>query len=304
MIANTVLMIRPVRFGYNEQTAQSNAFQNRLKELTNRQIKEIALLEFDNYVKALRSAGIQVEVFNDTNYPYTPDSIFPNNWFSTSPFSKQLLTYPMNSPNRSDERREDILQTLSEKYGYIIDEQLVRFELERRYLEGTGAMVLDHFNKVCYAAISPRTHIKVLKAWAELTGYELVYFSAFGPSGEQIYHTNVLMCIADNYVVIALKAIKREERKKVVKKLEKSGKTIIDISKKQMNEFAGNMLQLQNKKGEKLLVMSNQARNCLTKAQVTMITEKLNNKIVSAPLNIIEAVGGGSARCMIAELFY
>lgn len=305
MIANTVLMVRPVRFGYNEETAATNSFQNRITQLSNKQIQEIARLEFDAFVEELRKWGIIVLDYDDERYPYTPDSIFPNNWFSTCPHTKTIYTYPMCNANRADERREDIIKDLSGRSEYKVNNTLVKFEQERKYLEGTGSLVLDHQNKIAYAAISPRTHVKVLEKWSKLTGFEVVYFTAYGPQNDQIYHTNVMMCVADEYVVICLDTIaNKAERKEVINSIEESGKTIINITTAQMSDaFAGNMLQLATKRGQKYLVMSSRAEQSLTEKQLKTITKTFDNKIIGVPINIIESVGGGSARCMMAEVF-
>ncbi len=304
LIANTVLMIRPIRFGYNEEAALTNAFQNRIGQLSNRQIQELALLEFDAFVNQLKSAGVEVLVYEDTPEPHTPDSIFPNNWLSACVHSRNLFTYPMNAANRAAERRADIITDIAVQNGFDINRSLEKLEEEKTFLEGTGSLVLDHQNKIAYAALSPRTNPAVLEKWCQLSGFEPFTFKAYGPKGEEIYHTNVLMCMADEFAVIGLDAIDQNDRAKVKTQIESTGKTIIEISFQQMNQYAGNMLQLSNQAGEKLLVMSSQAYHSLNKNQIQQIESQFKNRIIAPPINVIETIGGGSARCMLAEIFH
>lgn len=304
MIAKKIVMVEPVRFGFNEEAAKTNAFQRRIPQFDDRQIQEIARVEFNNMVLMLQAHGIQVEVFTDLAEPVTPDAIFPNNWFSTSPYDRTLLTYPMATSVRSLERRPDVLQDLSTRFGYEVDRSLTVHESSDQFLEGTGSLVLDHINKLAFAAISPRTHLPLLQKWCEMTGYTAVPFEALGPAGEQIYHTNVMMCVADEYVVICMDSIAdSDEKAHVIKTIENCNKKIIDISEVQMNAFAGNMIQLQNEANDKFLVMSSSARISLNAQQVSVIEKEFNNTIIAPSINVIETVGGGSARCMIAELF-
>ncbi len=304
-IADTVLMVEPIAFGFNESAAETNAFQNRVDDLTQEQVQQKSLYEFIGYVDLLRSNGIKVIVHKDNLDPYTPDSIFPNNWFSTSPYNKELLVYPMANKNRADERREDIINDLITRGGYNLDNSLLAYEAQGQYLEGTGSMVLDHHNKICYACLSPRTEKEVIQQWATKTGYELEMFYAHGDDGSEVYHTNVVMTLADKYAVICLASIKDEtERTQVREALEeKSKRHIIDISMDQMNHFAGNMLQLRNEQGDKFLIMSDTAYDSLTDEQIYTITDKFNNQIIAPKIDLIETIGGGSARCMIAEVF-
>jgi len=306
MIAKCVLMVRPINFGFNDQAAETNSFQQRVEMFSDVQIQEIAALEFDRYVEMLREANIEVMVFQDTAEPFTPDSIFPNNWISTCPYSKKVYTYPMRNENRAAERRADVIKAVQAKSSYSLNQDLLSFEENELFLEGTGSLVLDNVNRVAYAAISPRTTTEVLEAWAMKTGYDLVAFKAYGKEGELIYHTNVMMCVADEYVVICLDSIHDvEDRERIIEALEgKSKKQIIEISSAQTNEsFAGNMLQLQSKDGCKCLIMSSCAERSLTAEQRHLITDKFSNKIIAPPINMIETIGGGSARCMIAEVF-
>ncbi len=301
-IASTVLMIQPVRFGYNEQTAVTNSFQNKASTLTSSEIQESALKEFHHFVQSLKDVGIEVIVFQDTIVSHTPDSIFPNNWLSTSS-TGELYTFPMATPNRSLERRQDILDFLVEKYGYGCNRELEIFESQNLYLEGTGSLLIDAASEAAFVALSPRADEVVLEAYSKFSGQEIITFQSLGPEGELIYHTNVMLCIADQYAVIGADTIVEKDKIRVCEALKKRGKTLIYISNEQVyKHFAGNMLQLQNKKGDKFLVMSTKARNSLTQVQLDQI-ESFENTIVDVPLDVIETIGGGSARCMLAEIF-
>lgn len=296
-----ILMIRPVRFGFNEQTATSNAFQNQAfgKE-TQASSQEIALKEFDEMVAQLRKAGVDIIVIEDTPNPHTPDSIFPNNWISFHNDGTVIL-YPMQAENRRLERREDIVNGLQEKFyvNKIID--LSSFEQEEKFLEGTGSMVLDRKNKIAYACISPRTHQEVLAEFALQTNYQIVAFEAVDGNGKQIYHTNVLMCVGDMFSIVCLEAVPDlDERLQLRNSLESNGKRIVEITLAQMNQFAGNMLEVRSEKGDKMLVMSNAAYYSLTSAQIKILEDYCT--IHHFDLSMIEGNGGGSARCMMAEV--
>lgn len=292
-----ILMIRPVDFKFNEQTAGDNRFQQQSDE---QYVQQKALAEFDGFVDILRANGVDVTVIDDTKEPETPDSIFPNNWVSFHE-DGQVFLYPMFSENRRLERRKDILDSLSEYFEVSHVTDLSFFENQVLYLEGTGSMVLDRENKIAYACLSIRTDEEVLNNFCMLAGYKPVPFQAVDAENFAIYHTNVMMCLADRYAVICLESIKNSEDKALVMaNLAASGKTIIEISVKQMESFAGNMLQVQNQHGKKLLVMSEQALKSLTDTQVTKLENF--NQIITAPLYTIETNGGGSARCMLAEI--
>jgi hypothetical protein len=294
---NNLLMIRPVDFKFNEQTASNNMFQQDSDE-TN--VQQNALQEFDSFVLALRKNGVTVTVINDTLLPETPDSIFPNNWISLHEDGTVVL-YPMFSENRRLERRQDILEELSNKFAvsHVID--LSDYENKNQFLEGTGSLVLDRKAKIAYACRSLRTSEDVIEDFCAQTGYTFVLFNALDGTGFPIYHTNVMMCIAEEFAVICLDAIyDLNQRDEVVNSLSNNGKTVMDITVDQMNQFAGNMLQVKNDKNEPLLVMSEQAFNALTKEQIDFL--ETYNKIVTAPLDTIEKHGGGSARCMLAEI--
>ncbi len=304
MIADTVLMIEPICFGFNESAAETNAFQKRV-DLDKDEIQHRALHEFIGYVDLLRSHGIKVIVFKDQKEPETPDSIFPNNWFSTDPFSKMLFTFPMANQNRADERRKDIIDSLIAQGQYHLNNELLEFEKSKKYLEGTGSLVLDHIHKIAYACLSPRTNLEVFLKWCDSAGYNPVSFYSHGSDGTEVYHTNVVMTMADEYVIICLDSILNEvERTRIKESLTRDSKrTLIEITMDQMNKFAGNMMQLRNESGEKFLIMSNTAKESLTSKQRDIIQNDFNNNILAPNIDLIETIGGGSARCMIAEIF-
>jgi hypothetical protein len=296
-----ILMIRPVNFGFNQETAESNAFQNAEFGKQNKdKSQQEALREFDEMVSQLRKSGVNIIVIDDTSNPYTPDSIFPNNWVSFHG-NGSVITYPMQAENRRLERREDIIEQLSETFYINRRIDLSSFEAENKFLEGTGSMVLDRKYKIAYACLSPRTNEEVLKEFSVQMNYEIVAFSAVDGAGKQIYHTNVVMCIGDMFAVICLEAIPDlDERLMVRNSLEQSGKRVVEISLKQMNQFAGNMLEVKSLKGEKILVMSSSAYQSLNPKQLAILNEYCT--IHHFVLSMIEGNGGGSARCMMAEV--
>jgi hypothetical protein len=296
---STILMIRPIKFGYNEQTANSNAFQNNI-DLKAEEAQANALKEFDGFVAMLRGNSVNVIVIEDTLSPHTPDSIFPNNWISFHD-NGDIFLYPMQAENRRLERREDIIRKLEENYNvkHVID--LSRFEAQNQFLEGTGSMVLDRQNKLAYACLSPRTDAEVLEAFSKHENYKILLFNSVDANNQPIYHTNVVMCIGTAFAVICLESIKDEEEKQlVIDTLKESGKEVIDITFDQMNQFAGNMLEVENTSGEKLLVMSQKAYQSLTTEQVATLSKYA--RLIYADLDTIETLGGGSARCMLAEV--
>tara|TARA_X000000368_G_C23007628_1_gene701970 strand:+ start:597 stop:1532 length:936 start_codon:yes stop_codon:yes gene_type:complete len=303
-ITNNILMIKPVSFRYNEQTAVNNYYQQVLDDLTDEQTQEKALSEFNTFVDKLRNIGVNIIVIEDTKIPDTPDSIFPNNWVSFHS-NAMVALYPMCAENRRGERREDICDILIDDYGFAIEEikDFTEFEQHDKFLEGTGSMVLDHENKICYAAISVRTDEIVVMQFCEAFDYRPVCFTANqNVNGVRvaIYHTNVMMCVADKFVVICLDTIDDEyEREHVLEILTETEKEIIEITEAQKHRFAGNMLQVMGKKP--YLVMSNSAYSCLTDEQKIAIEKHC--PILYSSLDTIEACGGGSARCMMAEVF-
>lgn len=292
-----VLMIRPLHFVYNAETAVNNSFQVKGDQ---ENLSQKAVAEFDALVEVLRNQGIEVTVVEDSPDPHTPDAIFPNNWISFHESGIYCL-YPMFASNRRLERKGEVLDIIKNKFKYhrLID--FTGFESENRFLEGTGSMVLDRDQHIAYACLSPRTDLLVMEDFCKKLNYQPVVFHATDADGSAIYHTNVMMCVADRYVVICLASIQDPVEKGIVRdNIEASGKEIVEISLEQMNHFAGNMLQLENKLKEKILVMSTSAWKALDKDQ----KEKLGqfNRIVHASLQNIESNGGGSARCMIAEI--
>lgn len=292
-----ILMIQPVNFSYNAETAVNNAFQVAGNDAG---AQEKAAEEFQQFVAVLRKNGVDVTVVKDTPEPYTPDSIFPNNWVSFHNDGTVML-YPMYAVNRRMERKQHVLDTIKNKFSITQQIDLSSYEAENIFLEGTGSMVLDRDNKIAYACLSPRTDKIVLADFCNKAGYKAIAFKSVDENGKEIYHTNVMMCVADKYVVICMDSIRdKKEKQLVTDTITESNKAIINITYNQMNHFAGNMLQVENNKGEKLLVMSSQAYQSLTKEQVAALEQY--NKIVHSSLNTIETNGGGSARCMMAEV--
>ena len=293
-----ILMIRPVNFGYNAETAVNNAFQ---VQSTGHNIQQKARKEFDDFVFILQKNGVDVTIVDDTPIPHTPDSIFPNNWISFHS-DGTILLYPMFAVNRRAERKEHVLDRIKEKFVVNKKVDLSIYETKNEFLEGTGSMVLDRENRIAYACISPRTDEKVLADFCIQMNFTPVVFNATDGNGYAIYHTNVLMCVADKYVVICLESVSDPAQNKLVAEtIINSQKKIIPITIHQMDHFAGNMLQVENKDGEKLLIMSTQAYESLTNGQVEELSAY--NRIIHSPLTTIETNGGGSARCMMAEVY-
>lgn len=294
-------MIRPVRFGFNEQTADSNAFQNATLAAQTRDTAQAdAQREFDNMVQQLRAYGVNVLVYDDTAEPHTPDSIFPNNWVSFH-YSGKVILYPMEAQNRRAERRMDIINDLAEQFQVAQTLDLTAFEQEGKFLEGTGSMVLDRMNRVAFACLSSRTNPEVLAEFQRRTGYKTILFHAVDTAGQEVYHTNVVMSIGDVFAVVCLQAIPDlDERLNIRQELEHLGKRVIEITPEQMAAFAGNMLQVVSTRGQKLLVMSQAAYSSLTPRQIDTLDDYARLLIVD--LSTIEANGGGSARCMMAEV--
>lgn len=293
-----ILMIRPTHFAFNEETAASNAFQLRSREVN---VHRKGLSEFDDFVLLLRKNDVNVEVVEDTPQPHTPDSLFPNNWISFHE-DGTLCLYPMYARSRRAERKEHVLEKIKEQFQIARRLDLTYYEKNNLFLEGTGSMVLDRKNKIAYACLSPRTELKVLTEFCEKMDYEPVTFTAVDKNGLRIYHTNVMMCIGDQYAVVCLDSIPdAREKANLAHTIAKTRKDIIEINYDQLHSFAGNMLQVEDRQGQKLLVMSSQAFRSLAPEQV----QKLNsyNRIVHASLETIETNGGGSARCMMAEIY-
>ena len=299
-ITNTILMVRPAAFGFNEETAANNAFQVKNESLSAEEIQERALQEFDTFVNKLRAIGVEVIVVEDSADPHTPDAIFPNNWIS---FHQDglVVTYPMFSSIRRKERRPEIISDLMANFSVETRIFFEDYEREEKYLEGTGSLILDRVNKIMYACLSPRTDRTLTEELAQRLDYKAVIFTAVDEEGQEIYHTNVMMALGENFAVICLDVIADiMERQEVIEVLEDSGKEIIEISIEQMMQFAGNMLQV---KGEdsSYLVMSQAAYDSLDEEQIEEIEQY--TKILSSPIPTIEELGGGSVRCMMAEVF-
>ncbi|WP_299763603.1 citrulline utilization hydrolase CtlX [uncultured Dokdonia sp.] len=302
---DTILMIRPVHFRMNEQTAVNNYYQKVVDNVTPEKLLQNAQQEFDDFVRKLEAVGINVVVVDDAKETDTPDAHFPNNWISFHQNGKVAM-YPMFAENRRTERREDIFDVLESKGFSITD--IIDYssaEDENLFLEGTGSLILDRVNRKAYCALSPRADEEVLIEFCEDFEYTPVIFTANQTvNGERlpIYHTNVMMCIGEKVSVICLDSIDdKKERKNVTKHLKEDGKEIIAITEKQVVHFAGNMLELKGTNDTPYLVMSNAAYQSLTKKQIDQIENHAT--ILSSSLDIIEACGGGSARCMMAEVF-
>ena len=302
---NSILMIRPVAFRMNEQTAVNNYYQKVLDGLDAKTVNAKAQQEFDTFVQKLTAAGIDVVVIDDTLEPNTPDSIFPNNWISFHE-NGDVVLYPMFAENRRAERREDILNILEEK-GFEIKNTIDFTEAENEgyFLEGTGSIVLDRANEIAYCALSPRADVEIFIEFCEDLNFEPIIFEAFQTVNDQrklIYHTNVMMCIADNFAIVCADSIDDKAEKKIVlETLKDSGKEVIRITEDQVNRFAGNMLQVENKDGDKYLIMSTSAYQVLRPKQIELIEK--HYPIIHSSLDTIESCGGGSARCMMAEIF-
>ncbi len=302
---NTVVMIRPVAFRMNEQTAVNNYYQKVLDDLTPENVNEKAQQEFDAFVSLLRQNGVNVIVVDDTIDPDTPDSIFPNNWISFHE-NGDVVLYPMFAENRRLERREDILDILEDNGFYI--ENIIDYtsaEEDNIFLEGTGSLLIDRVNEKVYCALSPRAEEELVIEFCEDMDMMPVIFESYQTvNGERklIYHTNVMMCLGQTFAVICADSIDdKQERKIVLNHLKETGKEVVYITEEQVNNFAGNMLEVKGQNEERLLVMSTQAYNSLTTQQIATLQK--HARIVHSSLDTIEACGGGSARCMLAEVF-
>ena len=300
-LTDTILMVRPAKFGYNEETAANNTFQQSAEGADVDKIHLSALKEFDNFVETLRSHGVNVIVEEDTQKPHKPDAIFPNNWLSLHQ-NGSIVTYPMYSPRRRKERREPIIERISDQFGFTRRYSLEQYEDEGLFLEGTGSMVLDRKNQIVYACLSDRTDPTVLDKFCALMGYDRLLFIAMDKEGKTIYHTNVMMSIGDGFAVVCLDSIHNlDEKEELRRRLSESGKDIIEIDLEQLYDFAGNILQVRSSMGESLIVMSKNAYRALRTTQTEVLSR--HGKIIHSTLDTIEKYGGGSARCMMAEVF-
>jgi len=291
-------MIKPVKFDFNAETAVNNSFQLRSEDAA---VQEKAVTEFENFIALLRSHEIDVTVIEDTPDPHTPDSVFPNNWVSFHSDGTVCL-YPMFAVNRRLERKQHVLDAIGGKFRIDQTVDLTSHEADQVFLEGTGSMVLDRDNKIAYACLSPCTDKKLLQEFCDRMHYRAASFTAVDNNNQPIYHTNVMMCVADEYVVICLDSIiDCAEKEFIANTISQTGKQIIEISLAQMNHFAGNMLQVHNASGQKFLVMSSQAYHSLKPLDIQAIEQF--NPIIHSDITTIETNGGGSARCMMAEVF-
>jgi hypothetical protein len=297
---NNILMVRPATFAFNTETAGSNAFQSEMSGNA-AAIKQQVLEEFDAFVKTLQSGGVTVFVFDDTEHPEKPDAVFPNNWVTFHPDGTVIL-YPMFAPNRRLERRQDIIDALAKQFTVSNILDLSGYENANRFLEGTGSIVFDHKHKTAYACLSPRTDKALFLQVCEYLQYQPVYFYAHDKNGKEIYHTNVMMCIGENFAVICLDTITNpQERVMVAASLTNAGHQVIDITFEQMNAFAGNMLMVQSSSGKAILALSQSSYNSLASNQKEAIEKYCT--LLPLAINTIETIGGGSARCMMAEIF-
>ena len=293
-------MVRPAAFGFNEETAANNYFQSN-PGIDKEQLQQKALAEFDSMVQTLRSHGITVLVIEDSKEPPKPDAIFPNNWLSTSP-GGVLSVFPMYAPSRRIEKRDEILDQLAKEFVIREVQDWGEYEAEGRFLEGTGSMVIDHDNKMIYACVSERTSLPVLEKYAAANNFQAIVFLATDKNGRPVYHTNVMMALGEGFCVLCEEAIEEEWELIAVRQLlESTGHSIIAITRDQMHQFAGNMLQVKNNDGEKYLVMSRSAFNSLRKEQKQMLEAYSTLLPIAVPT--IEEVEGGSVRCMMAEVF-
>lgn len=299
---SNILMVRPANFAFNEETAANNAFQVRDDSMNAVEMRQNALHEFDEFVTKLRDAGVNVIVAEDSHDPAKPDAVFPNNWVT---FHQEglIVTYPMFAPTRRQERREEVVEEILQQ-GFSSQKRihLEGNEANSRYLEGTGSIIFDHQNRLAYACLSPRTDAGLLDELCQKIGYQKIVFHAVDAMEQDIYHTNVMMALGESFVVICLGSVRdAAERRMLEEKFRETNKEIVDISLEQMSAFAGNMLQVRNTSGDTILVMSEQAYRSLTPAQIR--TLEGHTKLLFSPIETIETYGGGSARCMMAEVF-
>ncbi len=299
--SSTVMMIRPAHFGFNEETAANNYFQDTEARRVLQQASESARAEFDAFVDQLSAKGVEVLVFDDTIDPRKPDAVFPNNWISLHR-TGQLITYPMCAVSRRPERRMDIIQYFIDSYAVESYIQLEGAEESGAFLEGTGSMILDRDHKIAYACRSARTDETLFRSFCSQMGYWPVVFDAVDAYKQPIYHTNVIMSVGIKWVLLCLDAIPEgEEKQQLLQSITNSGKTLVEISLDQVNKFAGNILQVLNKKEELFLIMSDTAFNSLKSEQREILFGDAEPIVVKIPT--IERLGGGSARCMLAEVF-
>ncbi len=297
---NSIFLIKPCCFQYNFETEISNSFQQQLP-VNKSDITLKAINEFNNFALELENNGLDITIIDDTTLPEKPDAVFPNNWISTHENGK-LILYPMLAENRRIERRQEIIDQLNQKFVINQITDLTYFEKESKFLEGTGSVILDRIYQKAFACLSPRTHKEVFYKFCEEIGFLPVWFFALDENKNEMYHTNVVMCLGTHFAVVYLASISDEQNKKnLINEIKKSNREIIDIDFNQVKNFAGNMLELKNKDGEPLIVLSQTAYNCLNSNQINAI--KKYGKLLPLKVDTIEKIGGGSVRCMIAEIF-
>lgn len=295
-----VLMVRPAHFGSNPMTQDSNSFQAPQEGEVQAQIIPQAIAEWENLVRMLCAEGIEVKEFEDSREPNSPDAVFPNNWISFHE-GGEMVIYPMYAPNRRLERRPEIIEHFSAG-AYKLWDFASEMEPQNQFLEGTGSLILDRINKIAYACVSPRTSPVAFDIWCKKMGYQGFIFQAVNQEGVEIYHTNVMMSLGKSLAVVCLEAMPDpRSREALLQKLKSTGHKVVSITLDQMSAFAGNMLELEKPSGESLLVMSKQAHDSLSDTQIKAI--KAHAWPLVAPVSVIEKYGGGSVRCMIAEIF-
>ncbi len=295
ILSERVLMVEPRGFSFNKETSSDNFFQS---TGTIKAPVETALREFHDLKNKLVKASIEVNIVSPDDELVTPDSVFPNNWFSTSPYG-QFIIYPMKAENRRLERRKHIIEKIRKRYSKIID--LTHLESNNLFLEGTGSLVIDHERKIAFASLSHRTSEEAVKEWGKLMGYETIVFTSRDQNDEVIYHTNVVLALGEKFAVVCLDAITNEKERETIEEKLKANFELIVITKAQMQSFCGNCLVLKNNSGEKFIVMSSMAFQSFTEKQKNRLIRY--GTIIHSGLSTIETIGGGSARCMIAELF-
>ena len=300
VLTSTILMVRPAAFGFNKETAANNYFQSN-PNIDKSELHQKAVAEFDNMVQILLSHSINVVVIEDSKEPPKPDAIFPNNWLSTSP-NGLVCVFPMFAPNRRIEKREAILDQLAKEFIVHDMQDWSEYEVEGRFLEGTGSMIIDYDNKMIYACVSERTSLPVLEKYAVANGFQAIVFLATDKNGMPVYHTNVVMTLGEGFCVLCEEAIDEEWELIAVRQLlESTNHSIIAITREQMHQFAGNMLQVKNNNDEKFLLLSETAYMSLRKEQKQMLEAYATLLPIAVPT--IEEVEGGSVRCMMAEIF-
>jgi len=298
-------MVRPASFGYNPQTAATNKFQQQPSDAAGE--GAAARREFEGLAGALTGEGVRVCVADDTLEPAKPDAVFPNNWVSFHEDGTVVL-YPMQAENRRHERRGEVVDEVAERLGFKVSRllNLTSHEKHGRYLEGTGSLVLDHIERVAYACISPRTHAAVVQEWAKELGYEPIFINAFDRAGVPLYHTNVLMCVGEKLAIVGTEAMAATDRGPIVERLRASGREVVEVGHAQLERFAGNMLELgtwDEALGDyRVLVMSETARHALP-ADAFARLSACTDEVLAVPIPTIERLGGGSVRCMLAEVF-